>query len=127
MAIVIDEFGGTSGLITLEDILEEIVGEIWDEHDISVKQVKQLGPSCYVFNADYSIDDFAEFVKMEAPLTSNHTLGGWLIEEFQRVPQVGEEFSYQDLNLKVTKAEKKRIRQIQLNINQKQGSIEFAN
>ncbi|MFC0471548.1 hemolysin family protein [Halalkalibacter kiskunsagensis] len=127
IAIVIDEFGGTSGLITLEDILEEIVGEIWDEHDISIKQVKQLGPSSYVFNADYSIDDFAEFVNMDAPLTSNHTLGGWLIEEFQRVPQEGEEFSYQDLNLKITKAEKKRIRQIQININQKQESVEFAN
>ncbi|WP_332697486.1 hemolysin family protein [Halalkalibacter lacteus] len=127
MAIVIDEFGGTSGLITLEDILEEIVGEIWDEHDISIRQVKQLGPSSYVFNADYSIDDFAQFVNMDAPLTSNHTLGGWLIEEFQRVPQEGEEFSYQDLNLKVTKAEVKRIRQIQLNINQKQGNVEFVN
>ncbi|MFC0470897.1 hemolysin family protein [Halalkalibacter kiskunsagensis] len=124
MAIVIDEFGGTSGLITLEDLLEEIVGEIWDEHDVRVNQVRQVGPSSYVVNADYPIDDFAEFVNMDVPLTSNHTLGGWLIEEFQRIPKVGEEFFYQNLVLKIEKAEEKRVRQVHLKINENHEVVE---
>ncbi|WP_100372167.1 hemolysin family protein [Bacillus sp. FJAT-45037] len=123
MAIVIDEFGGTSGLITLEDILEEIVGEIWDEHDVSVHQVKQVGPLSYVLNADYSIDDFADFAEISVPTTTNHTLGGWLIEEFQRVPKVGEEFIYQGLKLKIEKAEEKRIHQVHLKLNEAFGEI----
>ncbi|WP_227940418.1 hemolysin family protein [Alkalihalobacillus deserti] len=124
MAIVVDEFGGTSGLITLEDLLEEIVGEIWDEHDVSVNQVRKVGPSSYVVNADYSIDDFAQFVDIDAPTTSNHTLGGWLIEEFQRIPKVGEEFLYQDLILKIEKAEEKRVRQVHLKINKNCDEVE---
>lgn len=114
MAIVIDEFGGTSGLITLEDILEEIVGEIWDEHDEKVKLVKQIDQGTYVFYADYSLDDFARFTQVELPDTSYHTLGGWLVEEFQRIPAEGDEFTYEHLTLKVEEAEHRRIRKVKV-------------
>ncbi|WP_088103638.1 hemolysin family protein [Halalkalibacter urbisdiaboli] len=114
MAIVIDEYGGTAGLITLEDILEEIVGEIWDEHDETVKLVRQIDPETYLFNADYSIDDFAKVTNVHIPETSYHTLGGWLVEAFQRIPSSGEEIQYEHLTLRVVEAENRRIRKVKV-------------
>ncbi|WP_413377921.1 hemolysin family protein [Alkalihalobacillus sp. 1P02AB] len=116
MAIVIDEFGGTSGLITLEDLLEEIVGEIWDEHDESIRMVKQLDASNYIFFGDYSVDEFANFLQVGIPETSQNTIGGWLTEVFTRVPNVGEEYPYENLLLKVTEAEERRIRQVEVTV-----------
>ncbi|UOE94818.1 hemolysin family protein [Alkalihalobacillus sp. LMS39] len=116
MAIVIDEFGGTSGLITMEDLLEEIVGEIWDEHDVSVNQLKQVDSTSYMIDADVSIDEFARFLKIGTPETNNHTVGGWVIEEFQRIPKEGEEFIYQSFHIKVVRAEERRVRQVLLKI-----------
>lgn len=114
MAIVIDEFGGTSGLITMEDILEEIVGEIWDEHDEKVKLVKQIDTETYLFYAEYSLDDFVRFTNVELPDTSYHTLGGWLVEEFQRIPAKGDEFTYEHITLKVEETENRRIRKVKV-------------
>lgn len=117
MAIVIDEFGGTAGLITLEDILEEIVGEIWDEHDDSVLLVNELSPGSYLFHAVYPVDDFAEFLNIDLPDTTKYTLGGWIIEELQRIPVEGEEIEVCDLTMKVTKVAENRIRQVHVTLN----------
>lgn len=117
MAIVIDEFGGTAGLITLEDILEEIVGEIWDEHDESILLVKELSHGDYLFYADYAVDDFAEFLNIKVPETTKHTLGGWIIEELQRIPIEGEEINVGNLTLIVTEVTDNRIRQVHVKVN----------
>ncbi|WP_078596061.1 hemolysin family protein [Evansella clarkii] len=109
MAIVIDEYGGTSGLITLEDILEELVGEIYDEHDDDIKLFKQVDTSTYLFHADYPLDDFVRFTGVELPDTIHHTIGGWLSEEFQRVPQKGTEFSYEHIKLTIHEADERRV------------------
>ena len=114
MAIVIDEFGGTSGIVTLEDILEELVGEIWDEHDEKAKEVTELGTNVFEIDGDFPLDDFARLVQMELPDSRNYTLGGWLTEVFDYVPTVGEEFNYDDIKLIVTEAEDRRILKIRV-------------
>ncbi|RKL65668.1 hypothetical protein CR203_19505 [Salipaludibacillus neizhouensis] len=115
MAIVIDEYGGTSGLITLEDILEELVGEIYDEHDSEVKLFKQVDSSTYLFHADYPLDGFARVTGVELPDTSYHTLGGWLSEKFQRIPHKDEELRYEHTLLKIHESDERRIRSIMVN------------
>jgi CBS domain containing-hemolysin-like protein len=114
MAIVIDEYGGTAGLITLEDILEEIVGEIWDEHDEKIKLLNQVDSKTYVISADYPLDEFARFTNVELPDSTYHTLGGWLTEQFQRIPHKGEQLTYEHVTLQIEEADEKRLRQIKI-------------
>jgi putative hemolysin len=118
MAIVIDEFGGTAGLITLEDIIEQIVGEIWDEHDEAVKNIQQIDENSYEFNAELPLDEFCEIMKIDAPESSSHTLGGWIFEMFERVPNVGETLHYGPLTLTVRQVENRRIRKVLVSLNE---------
>lgn len=117
MAIVVDEFGGTSGLITLEDILEEIVGEIWDEHDEKIKTFNKIDDNNYEFNAEIPLDEFVKIMNVEEPESTYHTLGGWIFESIERVPSNGEQFDYVNLTLTVTEVENRRIRKVMVNIN----------
>lgn len=109
MAVVIDEFGGTAGLITLEDILEELVGEIWDEHDERTKGMTQLEPDSFEFYADFPLDDFARIVKIDLPDSHYHTVGGWLVETFQEIPLLNTELTYENIKIIVTEVEERRI------------------
>ncbi|MBU9712858.1 hemolysin family protein [Evansella tamaricis] len=110
MAIVIDEYGGTSGLITLEDILEELVGEIWDEHDEDTQLFQKMDDHTFLFHGDFPIDDFVRLTKVELPDTTYHTLGGWLSDVFQRIPAKGEELNYEQVVIKITESDERRIR-----------------
>lgn len=111
MAIVIDEFGGTEGLITMEDILEEIVGEIWDEHDEKISIMKQFDENTYQFSADFSLTDFCQLMNIPIPESSYHSLGGWVVEKMEKIPTVGEEIDYNGLTIIVHMMDGKRIRQ----------------
>ncbi len=90
MAIVLDEYGGTAGLITLEDILEELFGEIRDEHDQEEPLVRQMGPGDFIVQARISLQELRELTKLEIYDDEVETLSGWILKKTQRVPQKGE-------------------------------------
>ncbi len=112
MAVVLDEFGGTAGLITLEDILEELVGEIWDEHDESLEYTKQVSPNRYECLAEYDIEDFCHQFDLAMPETEAQSLGGWIMEDVGHIPEVGTQMVYGPLTLTVLHVENRRVRTV---------------
>ncbi|SER89661.1 Hemolysin, contains CBS domains [Gracilibacillus ureilyticus] len=130
MAIVVDEFGGTSGLLTLEDVLEEIVGEIWDEQDEKTISISQINENVYKFDAQYQLDDFAEKMNVPAPDSSYHTLGGWVIENFEAIPTNGDTFHYGPLKVSVDEVTNRRVKKVKVEIQKEEvpkSSRQFEN
>ena len=113
MAVVVDEYGGTCGIVTMEDILEELVGEIWDEHDEEEVFIRKVDKDTYLVDAAMDFDDFAEFFHLneETEMTS---VSGWVMEQCDRVPEVGDRFSCQDLDVLVTRVDNHRTCEIKV-------------
>ena len=116
MVIVVDEHGGTAGIVTMEDVLEELVGEIYDEYDQPEPVVEAAGPNGWHIEASADIRDLADSYDIELPDTgsSYSTIGGFLVDRFGHVPKAGEEFRYQDLTFKVLDADETRILKIEI-------------
>lgn len=113
IAVVVDEFGGTSGIITIEDIMEEIFGEIDDEYDRDELMEKQTGESQYVFSARLEIDYLNEKYSLGLPENEEYeTLGGLLLSHFESIPQKGEEIMIGNWTLKIIQVSEKRIEQV---------------
>ena len=113
VAVVVDEYGGTCGIVTMEDILEELVGEIWDEHDEEEVFLRKLGPDTYTVDAAMDLEDFAAYfhVKTGSEMVS---VSGWVMEQFGRVPEVGDSFTCGDLQVEVMRVENHRIEEIRV-------------
>ncbi len=114
MAIVTDEYGGTMGLITLEDVLEELVGEIWDESDEVINDFVSAGQNKYLVSGYLSIYDFLEYVGIDDRSFDSYytTVGGWVIENINGFPNINDEFEYKNLKVTVTKLDGLRVEQI---------------
>ena len=113
VAVVVDEYGGTCGIVTMEDILEELVGEIWDEHDEEEVFLRKTAPDTYTVDAGMDFDDFAEFFQLKTD-SEMVSVSGWVMEQFGRVPVAGDSFTFDDLSIQVTRVENHRIEEIQV-------------
>lgn len=113
VSVVLDEYGGTYGMVTMEDILEELVGEIWDEHDEISEPFREISPGAYRADGSVSLDDFCDFfgLKTDSEMVS---LGGWVSEQIGHIPQVGDRVVCDDLTIRVTATEHHRITEAEI-------------
>ena len=112
MAIVVDEYGGTAGLVTVEDLLEEIVGETRDEYDVEAETVTEESDGVFVFSGKVSVDEVRERLGVEIEREGFETLGGYLLSHLGRMPYVGETFEVDDVAVEVLEVERRRIAKV---------------
>ena len=116
MAVVVDEYGGTSGIVTLEDILEEIVGEIRDEHDYETPLFEQISPNSYSVAGRMNLADLEETLGVSLPMEEVDTLGGFLYNLIEKVPDEGEEIEYQGIQFRIHRLDGQRIAEVHLEL-----------
>lgn len=115
LAVICDEFGGTAGIITLEDIIEELVGEIWDEHDEVVDEIVPIDENTYKCAGTTNIDDIFDLFNLyEEDIYTSNTLSGWIIEFFEHVPHMNDIFEYKNLEIKILEADNRKIKWVQV-------------
>ena len=116
LAIVVDEYGAISGLVTIEDILEELVGEIEDEHDNEEEELIQISEYEYIADAKLDIESFEEHFAMDVGDLDVETIGGLMISKLGVLPKVDDEISLDNMKLKVAVADKRKIKKIGISI-----------
>ena len=115
IVIVKDEFGGTDGLLTMEDILEELVGEIWDETDTPIEFYKKLNENTYVVDGSMNIDDLFELLDKELLEDNEFTsVGGWVIDKLERFAKIGDSFDYENLTVTVLDATEFTVEKVKI-------------
>lgn len=117
IAVVSDDYGGTLGIVTMEDILEELVGEIWDEHDDVVETFTELTKNKYKVLCNTDLDTFLKFFDIDYD-EENSSVNGWVMEELGKIPEVGDKFSFKNLDVTVTETDDRRVVEIEVLVNE---------
>ena len=120
IAVVTDQYGGNMGIVTLEDILEELVGEIWDEYDEEENEFVQIDDRTFELSGDYRISDLEEeFESRSLHIeTDSNTVGGWALETLGHIPESGEQFTYKNMLITIKEVTDNRIIRMTLQIQQ---------
>jgi CBS domain containing-hemolysin-like protein len=116
IAIVVDEYGGSVGVITIEDILEEVVGEICDEHDQDIKQLSKIDNHTFLVKAGMEIEDINDRLKLSLPKEDYETIGGFLLKQMGKIPAIGETFKYKHIMFTIKRASARSIHEIIIRI-----------
>lgn len=114
IAVVIDEYGGTQGIVTMEDILEELVGEIWDEHDTVEEPIRKLDAHTFVIDGDVTFDDFCSYFDVKEDEADSVSFGGWIMEKMGKIPEQGESFAYGDFTFNIEQISDNRIHKVRV-------------
>lgn len=114
IAFVIDEYGGTAGLVTIEDLLEEIVGEIQDEYDVELPDIEQIGPDEWIARGGVALNDVNEQLLLTLNSEDYDTLGGYITAQLERLPVAGDEIDAEGVRMRVLETERRRIRRVSL-------------
>jgi len=122
MVIVVDEYGGTEGLVTLEDIVEELVGEIWDEHDEIIEQFQKQEDGSYLISCSADLTDLFDLFSITGACDAN-TVSGWVMEQVGRVPEEGDRFTCEGLDVTVTKVDHRRVMEIRVVVLPQEGEL----
>ena len=118
IAVVVDEYGGTLGLVTMEDILEELVGDIWDEHDEVVEEYKQIADDAFIVDCAVNFEDFCDKFEIESD-SESISLGGWIMEQLGKIPVKGDHFEFEHLDFRVTKTDGHRVASVKVTVGEK--------
>jgi putative hemolysin len=116
LVVVVDEYGGAVGIVTLEDLLEEVVGEIADEFDRDINQFQQLREGVYLVNARMEIEAVNENLNLNLPLGNYHTLGGFLIKQVGDIPRIGQRTRYSNLLFVIRNADLRAIKEVEVHV-----------